>query len=600
MTRFVLILLLLFSLSSPSCFSQVAADCLNAIPICTSTPINGGTNGYGTDDFNGATVSGCISQATGTIETNSAWYRFRTAESGQLGFNIGFDANEDWDYALYKTEDCSSLGAPVRCNYFDNSDMSSYIGVGEDPTGIGNIQYEDWLEVTPNEDYYLLINNYSATNSGFSIEFAGPIFVEFPNAALDCNIIDNLLGPPVVACENEVVILDATTLGAVGYEWYLDLGMGYQQIPGETGPVLSVALSAMYRVLVITASGNNVISETQVAYAPSPVTYPLMDETVCLDASAIDLAQKDSEALGDQSELDFRVTYHETLQEAVLGRNALLKTFTPSIAAQTIYVRTTSLEHGNCFDVSESFEIQGTEVPELDFETEVFICGDAPTVTIGQQIQNATYRYEWDSGQTTSQITVATQGVYTLTAINEQAGLPCVSVRSVTVVFSEAPVIADIEIAYEAYASNVIRVLVQEEGDFEYQLDQEAPQNTPVFTDIFPGVHTITVTDLNGCGLDTAEIVVVGFPKFFTPNADGVNDEWHVAGLSVLENPVITIYDRYGKLLYQLNESSSGWDGSLNGALLPEADYWFKLTYTKRDGQTTKATYINNHFSLKR
>lgn len=599
MARFVTTLLLLFSLSSLTCFSQVAADCLNAIPICTNTPINAGTNGYGMDDFNGATVSGCISQATGTIETNSAWYRFRTGESGQLGFNIGFDANEDWDFALYKTGDCSSLGEPVRCNYFDNSDASRYIGVGEDPTGTGNIQYDDWLEVTPNEDYYLLINNYSNNNSGFSIQFSGTIFVEFPNAALDCTIIDNLLGPPVVACDNELVILDATTLGAIGYEWYLDLGRGYQQIPGETGPVLSVAISAMYRVLVITASGNNIISETQVAYAPSPVTYPLMDETVCLDASTVDLAQKDAEALGDQSEFDFRVTYHATAEEAVLGSNALPKTYVPSIPAQTIYIRTTSLEHENCFDVSESFEIHGIAVPVLDFETDVFICGDAPVVTIGQQIQDANYRYAWDSGQTTSQITVAAEGVYTLAVINEQAGLQCASVRSVTVVFSSPPVISDIAIAYEADFANIVTVQLQEEGDFEYQLDTEAPQNTPVFSDIFPGVHTITVTDLNGCGLDTAELVVVGFPKFFTPNADGVNDKWHVAGLSVLENPVLTIYDRYGKLLYQLNESSSGWDGSFNGELLPEADYWFKLTYTNMDGQTTKARYINNHFSLK-
>ena len=99
----------------------------------------------------------------------------------------------------------------LRCNYFDNSDESIYIGVGQDPTGVANIQYEDWLEAAPNEDYYLLINNYSNNNSGFSIQFSGNIFIEFPNSALDCSIIDNLLGPPKIACDNENVILDATT-----------------------------------------------------------------------------------------------------------------------------------------------------------------------------------------------------------------------------------------------------------------------------------------------------------------------------------------------------------------------------------------------------
>ena len=593
-------ILFLILLGSLSCFSQVAVDCGNAVPICNNTPINGGTNGYGIDDFNGASISGCITQATGTIETNSAWYRFRTGESGQLGFNIGFDANEDWDFALYNTDDCSNLGEPVRCNYFDNSDNSSYIGVGEDPTGVENIQYDDWLEVGPNEDYYLLINNYSNNNSGFSIQFSGNIFVTFPNTALDCSIVDNLLGPPIIACDNESVILDATTVGAIGYEWYLNLGIGFQRIPGENASLLSVAVSAMYRVLVVTPSGNNILSETQVAYAPAPVTYPLANETACLDGTYMDLSQKDAEALGDQSPFEFRVTYHKSLPEAMAGSNAVPKEYVPTTTSQTIYVRTTSIENANCFDASESFVIDGTELPVLDFDSEIFMCSNAAVATIGQPFPDSNYNYEWSSGQTSSQITVTNEGIYTLSAINQQGALQCVSVRSVTVIFSAPPAISDVTIEYKDDASNIVQVVLEEEGIFEYQLDDANPQNSSVFKNVFPGEHTITVTDLNGCGKDTAEIVVVGFPKFFTPNADGVNDKWHVEGLSVLENPIITIYDRYGKLLYQLNENSSGWDGSFNGTLLPESDYWFKLSYTNEQGQTANAAFINNHFTLRR
>ena len=595
------ITILLFNLFGMlACFSQVSPDCINAIPICNNTPINAGTNGYGVDDFNGASVSGCITQATGTVETNSAWYRFRTGESGQLGFNIGFDSNEDWDFALYKTNDCGDLGDPVRCNYFDNSDDSIYVGVGEDPTGADNIQYEDWLEVAQNEDYYLLINNYSNSNSGFSIQFSGNIFVEFPNSALDCSIIDNLLGPPIIACDNENVVLNATTSDAIDYEWYLDIGAGFQRISGENNPELNVAISAMYRVLVVRSSGNNLISETQVAYAPSPITYALAEETACLDGMAIDLNQKDSEALGGQSPLEFLVTYHASLEEAVNARNALSKEYIPSQTFQTIYVRTTSIENSSCFDVSESFDIIGIELPFLDFETSVFICGDAPVVTIGQRIPDSNYSYDWSSGQTSSLITVAEEGVYTLSVTNMVGALQCISTRSVSVFFSNPPIITDVTIEYEDDASNIISVILEEKGNFEYQLDNQESQNSSIFYDLFPGEHTITVIDPNGCGVDFKEIVIVGFPKFFTPNADGVNDEWKVEGLSVLDNPVITIYDRYGKLLYQLNEDSSGWNGSFEGALLPESDYWFKLSYTNTLGQNTNAVYINNHFTLKR
>lgn len=594
------LLLLFFSLLfTLTCFAQVAPDCNNAIPICNNTPINAGTNGYGVDDFNGASASGCFTQASGTIETNSAWYRFRTGESGQLGFNIGHDSGEDWDFALYNTTDCGNLGEPVRCNYFDNSDESDFIGVGVDPSGADNIQYEDWLQVEPGQDYYLLINNFSNNNSGFSIQFSGTIFVEFPNSALDCDIIDNLLGPPIIACDDDNVVLDATTENAIGYEWYIDLGTGYQRIQNEIGPQLSVAVSAMYRVLVLRPMGNNIISETQVAYAPSPVTYEVQDVNACFDGTAIDLSEKDEEALGDQSPFEFRVTYHSSVEDAIEGIEPLSKNYIPSDLSETIFVRTTSLENGNCFDASESFEINSVELPKLNFPTKIYECGEAPVATIGEETPNSAYKYEWSTGETTPMITVDQGGIYTLSVTNAENALQCVTIKSVEVIFSKPAVITDISIEYEDDLANTVRVFV-EEDNLAYQLDEEEPQDSAVFKDLLPGEHTITAIDLNGCGNDSKKIVVLGFPKFFTPNADGVNDTWHVAGLSILDNPIISIYDRYGKLLHQLNKNSKGWDGSFNGVLLPESDYWFKLSYTDSSGQTTNATYVNNHFTLKR
>ncbi len=578
---------------------QVSPDCTNAVPICNDTPVNGGTNGFGIDDFNGASTTGCIAQASGTIETNSAWYRFRTGESGQLGFNIGFDVAEDWDFALYRSNDCNNLGDPVRCNYFDNSDNNTNTGVGEDPTGVDNFQYDDWLQVAPGEDYYLLINNFSNLNSGFSIQFSGTIFVEFPNTALDCSIINNLLGPPIAACENDNVLLDASTVGALSYEWYLDLGSGYQQIPAESGPTLAVAVSAMYRVRVVVPSGNNIISEVQVAFSPSPTTNSLSDELVCLDGTLIDLSQKNSEALGSQSTDDFMVSYHASRADAVGGVNSLPMSFEPTLSSQTIYVRTTSIENTSCFDVSQSFEINGLEVPQLDFPTSVYICEDTPVATIGQLIPNSNHTYSWDSGQTSSQITVTQEGIYTLSAANSQGTVECVNVRSVTVVFSGPPVISAIDIEY-LDDSNIVTVAVETTGNFQYQVDTETPQSSPVFRDLLPGSHTITVIDVNGCGSDTEEIVLVGFPKFFSPNGDGINDLWHVQGIAILDGPIVSIHDRFGKLLEQMDENSAGWDGTYNGLPLPASDYWFKLTYKDTEGQTTEAKYISNHFSLKR
>ncbi|WP_298501737.1 T9SS type B sorting domain-containing protein [uncultured Maribacter sp.] len=601
MSRLGAILSFLFVLGGFSLHGQVYPDCSNAVPICNNTPVNGGTVGYGVDDFNNAEESGCLRRTmSGFLETNSAWYRFRTGASGQLGFNIGFDVSEDWDFALYKASDCNALGEPVRCNFFDNADANSFMGVGVDPTGDEDtFLYEDWLQVEAGEDYYLLLNNFSNTNSGFSIQFSGDIFITNPYDALDCSIINNLLGPPISACDTDNIVLDATTVGAVTYEWFLDIGTGFSRIPGENGPTLTVAVSALYRVVVVMPTSGNIISEAQVAYSPSPITNSLNNEVVCSDDSVFSLALKDVEALGGQSPDDFRISYHLSLTDAMNGARAMSKDVIDVLGTHVIYVRTTSIENSSCFDVSEQFTLEVIEEPVLNFPNELFLCANETSGFIGQIIPNTNYSYLWNTGETTSSIEVFQEGVYTLTATQTSNGVSCSNTESITVVISELPRITDVHID-DLQSNNVVTVTIDLEGEYEYQLDDGEIQLSNKFQNVLPGTHSLTVIDPRGCGAVTEEIVVVGFDKFFTPNADGFSDIWHIDGIYILQNPQVYIYDRYGKLIKHLNANSVGWDGTYNGVELPSSDYWFKLTYEDENGQSRTAKYINNHFSLKR
>ncbi|WP_291864705.1 T9SS type B sorting domain-containing protein [Maribacter sp.] len=601
MSRLGAILYFLFIAGGFCLNGQVSPDCSNAVPICSNTPVNGGTVGYGSDDFNGASESGCLRETmSGVLETNSAWYRFRTGASGQLGFNIGFDVSEDWDFALYKASDCNNLGEPVRCNFFDNADANSFMGVGVDPAGDEDtFLYEDWLQVEAGEDYFLLLNNFSNTNSGFSIQFSGDIFVANPYDALDCSIINNLLGPPVSACDIDTIVLDATILGAVTYEWFLDIGTGFSKIPAESGPTLAVAVSALYRVVVIMPTNENIISEAQVAYSPSPITYTLKDEIVCSDDSTFNLTKKDTEALGVQSPDDFMVTYHLSQTDALNGVMAIAKDENTFLGTHTIYVRTTSIENSNCYDASEQFNLEVIEKPTLNFSDELFLCANEISGTIGEIVPNSNYTYLWDTGEITSSLVVTQEGEYTLTATQTRNGVSCSNTKTITVVISELPVITNIDID-DLQSNNVVSVTLDLEENYEYQLDEGKTQLSNIFKNVLPGVHLVTVIDPKGCGSVTEEIVVVGFDKFFTPNGDNRNDVWFVSGMSVLQNPQVYIYDRYGKFIKQLNANSVGWDGTYNDSLLPASDYWFKLTYEDDNGQSKIAKYINNHFSLKR
>ncbi|MEN8798486.1 MAG: T9SS type B sorting domain-containing protein, partial [Flavobacteriaceae bacterium] len=436
------------------------------------------------------------------------------------------------------------------------------------------------------------------TNSGFSIQFTGNIFVTNPFDALDCSIINNLLGPPLAACDNQNVVLDATTAGALSYNWYRDTGSGFLLISGETNPTLDVLISAMYRVQVVTASGN-IISDVQVAFSVAPTSNSINDETLCSDIGTFDLAQKDAEALGSQDPDEVLVSYHSSAADAIAGVNQLPQQYPVSTGTEDIYVRTTSSSNPNCFDASENFRLLVVETPVAGFQTEIFICEDSTGEVIGETSPDPQYTYSWDTGETTSSLTVSQAGVYTLTITNNQSGLDCSNIVPITVVVGETPAIAEV-IIEDLQADNRVEIVAGVEGNFEYQLDSGPFQASNIFTNVAPGAHTVTISDLDGCGSVSDNITVVGFPKFFTPNGDGSNDYWHIMGVNSLEDPIVHVFDRFGKLIKQLDENSLGWDGTFNGRQLPSTDYWFQLTYMDTQGQRIEAKYISNHFALRR
>ena len=147
---------------------------------------------------------------------------------------------------------------------------------------------------------------------------------------------------------------------------------------------------------------------------------------------------------------------------------------------------------------------------------------------------------------------------------------------------------------------NDIEIFVDGNGDYEYAINEGAFQLDPVFRDVPPGVNTVIINDLNGCGTtEPIEFLVVGYPKFFTPNNDGANDTWNIRGLETLTDASVFVFDRYGKLLAQLSNIIE-WDGTFNGTPLPSSDYWFRLEYSGQEDGILVAKSTRTHFSLKR
>ena len=90
-----------------------------------------------------------------------------------------------------------------------------------------------------------------------------------------------------------------------------------------------------------------------------------------------------------------------------------------------------------------------------------------------------------------------------------------------------------------------------------------------------------TDPDDNNDGYPDDEIQVA---EFFSPNGDGINDEWRVINLDQYPNSVIRVYTRSGRLIFQKRGYQNNWNGTHNNQLLPEASYYYMIDL-ENDGQ---------------
>ena len=124
-------------------------------------------------------------------------------------------------------------------------------------------------------------------------------------------------------------------------------------------------------------------------------------------------------------------------------------------------------------------------------------------------------------------------------------------------------------------------------GPYMFSLDGSNYQASPLFTNLTAGNHTAYIRN-SDCDYSSNTFAILDYPHFFTPNEDGKNDEWEIKSYP---NALISIFDRYGKLLKQFPSIGGSWNGTFNGFKLPADDYWFTI-------HLENGEIIKGHFSL--
>ena len=279
---------------------------------------------------------------------------------------------------------------------------------------------------------------------------------------------------------------------------------------------------------------------------------------------------------------------------------------TPNLLVTTRYFVEANNSDCESIDRTEVIAVVDNTVPDFDLLQNVFIlCEDLGAVTLETINAQDDYSYVWKNEGTIivgdlETIIVTSSGNYSVMAISE-AG--CESLEQIIIVrdSEKATITKDDIIITDDSDNNSIQVANPNlgNGDYEFAIDDEfgVYKNESIFQNLSAGMHTLYVRDKGGCGIEPFVFSILGYPKFFTPNEDGVNDFWKISGFDSTFYPTseIFIFNRFGTLIFKFDENSQGWNGDYQGKKSPSNSYWFRAILTDINGFSIEKT---GNFSL--
>ena len=127
---------------------------------------------------------------------------------------------------------------------------------------------------------------------------------------------------------------------------------------------------------------------------------------------------------------------------------------------------------------------------------------------------------------------------------------------------------------------NILTIKIAGIGDYEYALNSTSITNftkgtdnlTFTFNEVKPGINTVYIRDLNGCGITSSQkLSFLFFQRHFTPNNDGVLDTWRILGANTnfYTSARVEIFDRYGKVVALITDK----DDKAGMELIMEKNY---------------------------
>lgn len=175
--------------------------------------------------------------------------------------------------------------------------------------------------------------------------------------------------------------------------------------------------------------------------------------------------------------------------------------------------------------------------------------------------------YTWNTGDSVSSITVREPGIYAVTLTADG----CEAIDSTELTNLDIPILTLPEQIETCDSEVILTSPIAEPGNLLW----DTGDTTVSITATRSGEYALTYTYCNVVQTDTIQVTLLPeggqrfyLPNAFTPNGDGLNDEFRIVGnVAVARDFELSVFNRWGGLVFQSFNPDQGWDGSYQGQI---------------------------------